>query len=345
MSVWKKLVLMNMGAANAAFSFLAMIVIGYVFNWRARDLIWGLWLSSLCLGAFVFVAHFIVWPLIRAKNAVARVKALFGGGFSLVFFTFHYGGFHLIHSFFLSVFFPLEGFSAQEFKIGMYGRIALTYWPAALITVWAQRDLIFALEDASFSTDSVYKYVVKMHLMIFVLAAFTVSKVDSFLVYVVVCVFYFFPFKAFFPSLPDWLSTDLDPADNPGNSGITRRFDEGVARLISHGNAAYDEGNGKTAGKLWKSAIRNIKWAETTSGRRLSDARADVEARLARLTSEQMEKGTLFYQNEKHLEAIAAWETILEYDPENREATQAVQIARLESQKKRCRDKPPNEKC
>ena len=206
---------MSWGPANAAISFLAMIVIGYVFDWKARDLIWGLWLSSLCLGALVFVSQFIVWPLIKAKGAIACLSALIGGGVMLVFFSAHYGMFHFIHSLFLSAFFPVEGmrFPAEDIKIVMYQGIVLTYWPVALITAWSQKNLFFTPgEDSNFldRTLSAYKYVVKMHLMIFVLAAFSAFKADSFPVYVVVCVFYFFPFKAFIPSWPGWLSTDLE---------------------------------------------------------------------------------------------------------------------------------------
>ena len=221
---------LSMGAANAAFSFLAMIVIGYALHWKARDLIWGLWFSSLCLGMLVFVAQFIVWPLIKAKNAAMYAQALFGGCFLLVFFTFHYGAFHLVHSLFLSVFFPPEGVrslldvfrSAEDtaplqFGMGMYRIIVLAYWPVALITAWSKKNLFLAPQDRDRSMG-VYTYVVKMHMMILLLAAFLAFKADSFWAYAGVCVFYFFPFQVIFPSCPEWLSSDFEPAaDKPGD--------------------------------------------------------------------------------------------------------------------------------
>ena len=336
---------MRKTATNAALSLLAMIAIGYVLHWRSRDLIWGLWLSSLCLGALVFVARYFFWPVINAKTAVARMKAIVVGVLSLLFFTFHFGGFHFIQSYFFSMFFPMEGmvFSAEGI-IGMYEKIALTYWPAALINVWAQKDLLYAMEDTNSSTDSVYTDVVKMHLMIFVLAAFTTQKTESFLVYAVVCALYFFPFELLMLFLPPISGGVFQRA----SSRISQRFDKELAKLINRGNAAYDEGNAKAAGELWRSALRNIEWGEST-GRRvgLRASREDVEARLARLTTEQMEKGNLYFREEKLPEAIAAWEAILAYDPENREAAKAVWTAKArnyKSEKNRAADKPADTK-
>ena len=122
---------------------------------------------------------------------------------------------------------------------------------------------------------------------------------------------------------------------SPGNPKIIKSFDEALAGLIEHGNAAYAQEKPETAGKRWKAALRGIEWAETT-GRRLPAVRADVEARLNRLTSEQMEKGLLLYRKEDLPGAIAAWKVILAYDPENKEAAKAVQTAstQLENLKK-----------
>jgi hypothetical protein len=191
--------LLSTGVANAVFSFLTMIVMGYLFDWKARDLIWGFWLSSLCLGLVVFVAKFIVWPLSKAKNGNARVAALAGGGALLAIFTFHYGIFHFVHSAFLSKFFPIN---AKWPSMEMYEKIILTYWPIALITLWAAKDLFLRPgepqkegKEKKFNPMSVYKNVVKTHFLIFALAPFAVSSLDSFWVYAVVCVFYIFPYK------------------------------------------------------------------------------------------------------------------------------------------------------
>ena len=113
---------------------------------------------------------------------------------------------------------------------------------------------------------------------------------------------------------------------------VKQLFDEALEGLIHQGDAAYLKGRFKTAGKNWTTALRYMELAK----RNLPNVRAEVENRVDRLTSEQMDKGLIYYRKENLPEAIAAWKTILAYDPENKEAARAVRTAttQLENLKK-----------
>ena len=55
-----------------------------------------------------------------------------GGVFLLVFFTFHFGMFHLVHSVFLGLFFPLAPVAAKgaafPIDVSLYAEVVRRYW-------------------------------------------------------------------------------------------------------------------------------------------------------------------------------------------------------------------------
>jgi len=59
-------------------AFAGTVTLALVFRWRARDLIWSLWISSLSSGyALMFTAYFFPWRVFnRHRKALAAEAAL-----------------------------------------------------------------------------------------------------------------------------------------------------------------------------------------------------------------------------------------------------------------------------
>ncbi|MEW6719730.1 MAG: tetratricopeptide repeat protein, partial [Thermodesulfobacteriota bacterium] len=123
--------------------------------------------------------------------------------------------------------------------------------------------------------------------------------------------------------------------EKPGHAEAAGGFDEALVGLKKAGDAAYAQGKPEDAGKRWMGTLRHI-GSPAARGRAYPFTRADVKAMLDKLTASQMEKGLLNYRKGDIPAAIAAWKTILAYDPENEEATRAVRTAStpLENHKK-----------
>ncbi len=86
-------------------AFSAAVVSASVFRWEANGIIWALWVSSLCVGfTTIFVA---IASGVKDSSSGPLAVRLLGGLGVLVFFAFHFGLFHFVHSVFLSAFFPL----------------------------------------------------------------------------------------------------------------------------------------------------------------------------------------------------------------------------------------------
>jgi hypothetical protein len=153
--------------------------------------------------------------------------------FYLAFFSVHFCGFHAGHAVFLSSFFPISGLSTNAFGNAfmnpfilwktVFGHLMPIYGIFLIPAVIAERKYVFAsLIKAVKSgdtpinkvTDSFklgkapkgsandpffrpYINVIRMHLLIFFFAFCHALKIDSFLVYAVVYLIYFFPWKAF----------------------------------------------------------------------------------------------------------------------------------------------------
>lgn len=198
-------------------AFLLGLGLAWSLQWKTRDLVWSLWLSSLLVGYAM-----LVWgifsgilfeaatrpsdsqPPNRARRGGSLIASLIGGVFLLGFFTVHFGGFHFVHSVFLNLFFPvLPG--APEGPPGFFGYVEVLHrygWfvPLALI---AERHA-FRLPSASRTAEKdgsqqamvrPYKNVVRLHLLIFFFAFAHFAKLDHFLVYAVVYAVYFFPWR------------------------------------------------------------------------------------------------------------------------------------------------------
>lgn len=180
------------------FAFLATIFFIIVLGWQARDVIWGLWACSLCVG-YAYIVTAIVSPVYHAKGAECLLRA--GGGiFLLGFFTFHFGMFHFVHSIFLNVFFPLVVEEKGFPNIFTTLSVALkSYWPFVLTTFISRfSDFPFSGVDLK-SKDTFmkpYANVIRMHILIFVFAGLHAANLSQLAIYPVLA-FYFFPWGGF----------------------------------------------------------------------------------------------------------------------------------------------------
>jgi hypothetical protein len=198
-------------------------------GWHTTDLVWSLWLSSLCVGYAIIVVTIFrpVFQMVAASNqalaAAAKRPALgvvlvdtlvVGGGlFMLAFFTFHFGMFHFVHSVFLNSFFPIK--STHDFpELAVYAEVFRRYWPFVIIAAIAERAAFRAPpqapSDTAVTPEAIarrkaqaansgmmqpYKNVIRMHFLIFFFAFAHFAHLENFAVYAVVYLAYFFPWR------------------------------------------------------------------------------------------------------------------------------------------------------
>lgn len=190
--------------------------VGFVFSlglalalsWQARDLIWSLWLSSLVIGYLTIVLGIVgsARRAIQAGSSVIGNLAL--GLFMLGFFTVHFGGFHLGHAVFLTLFFPLEPTGQGAFPLTphLLGLVAGSYWPWLLSAAIAERSALAQAwrgepggagrtAMAGFNPMRPYLNVIRMHLLIFFFAASHFAGLDGVWVFCVVFAVYFLPWR------------------------------------------------------------------------------------------------------------------------------------------------------
>jgi hypothetical protein len=205
--------------------FAASAAMAWLGRWQAGDLVWGLWLSSLIVGYGLLLVG-ILSPVVRGDPSgwgigqsgppplgpvhpvssvsspaglwVMRLLELPVAAFLIVFFTFHFGMFHLVHGIFLSMFFPPTGaaptgqFSAlgHEFK-----QILATHWSFVVLSLISAREA-FAQASVAFTPFTSYRNVIRMHLMIFFFAFAKLAHLDGRLIYLAVLFVYFYPWQA-----------------------------------------------------------------------------------------------------------------------------------------------------
>jgi hypothetical protein len=140
------------------FAFAGTVACAIIFRWEARDVIWGLWISSLTVGMFHLV------------------HAVFLNGF-----------FPLVES--------SDGF---PHFLGMVGKSAAAFWPLIVASFLSRLSDIFPASPSSPGKDSFaapYGNVVRMHLLIFVFAGLHAAGLSRFAILPALAA-YFFPWKA-----------------------------------------------------------------------------------------------------------------------------------------------------
>lgn len=223
------------GAWPDALAFAVGLGLAWFNQWQTTDLVWSLWLSSLVVGyAMIFWSIFGTGISIafkawseratlrdqpRGPMAAGGAVLLVGGLFMLAFFTVHFGGFHFVHSVFLSAFFPLEPGAAKGFPgLAMYGEVLQRYWWFLPVAAIAERQAFRLAPAAAASPDTSvkaadiaarkarnglgdggmmapYKNVVRMHVLIFFFAFAHFAKLENFWIYATVYAVYFFPWR------------------------------------------------------------------------------------------------------------------------------------------------------
>ena len=226
-------------------AFVLGLGVAYFGRWETRDLVWSLWLCSLVLGyltllsalaAGAYVGLHVVRRLTPGKPRFILV--LIGGGagaFFLVFFSFHFCGFHAGHSVFLNHFFPVAGLPSDGLGSAfmnpprlwalVFRHLMHPYGLFVVPAIIAERQYVLrpltealrairsmadgrdeselraaakpAKRGGSLSDAMARPYinVVRMHLLIFFFAISHALKLDSFVVYAVVYAVYFFPWS------------------------------------------------------------------------------------------------------------------------------------------------------
>jgi hypothetical protein len=225
------------GAWPDALAFVAGLALAWFNRWETRDLVWSLWLSSLLVG-YAMIVWSIFGPAVflavkawgdramlagtaKGPMALGGAAYLAGGLLLLAFFTFHFGIFHVVHSVFLSLFFPVvPGAMKVGPSVAIYGQVLAAYWPFVLVAAVAERQAFRWGEseatppDTSVKAEDIaarkarnaikggmtglmapYKNVVRMHLLIFFFAFSSFLKVEGFGIYSVVYAAYFFPWR------------------------------------------------------------------------------------------------------------------------------------------------------
>jgi hypothetical protein len=181
----------------------------WYFGWQTRDLVWTLWLSSLVIGYATIVLGIAggVRRLTATATPAGVALALAGAGFLLAFFTVHFGLFHVVHSVFLNLFFPLVPAASGNPTptIGRYVSTMAGYSPwllaaavaerTALVEAWRAEPKPGAKSLVAFDPGSAYRNVIRMHLLIFFFAGASILKLENLWVYAVVYVVYFFPWR------------------------------------------------------------------------------------------------------------------------------------------------------
>ncbi|MBL7077587.1 MAG: hypothetical protein ISS31_08950 [Kiritimatiellae bacterium] len=176
-------------------AFVVTVGLAAWLGWEAKDLIWGLWVSSLCVG-YAYIVTTIVMAVVQAEG-VGRVVMGGVGVFMLAFFTVHFGMFHYVHSVFLNGFFPLieEGKGFPSLPVVLTTALR-EYWPivvATFVSRWT--DFPFRQKVSLSGQDTMmkpYANVIRMHLLIFVFAGLHAAGLSRYAVYPVL-IAYFFP--------------------------------------------------------------------------------------------------------------------------------------------------------
>lgn len=192
-------------------AFLLTVLVAILEDWQAVDIVWSMWVSSLVSGyAMILVAvaagmrrgpdpssgqsRSRTWPALLAASL-----------FLLAFFSVHFLMFHYVHAAITHGFFPLPGVPGDETPAlpGLVHVALGAYWPVVLASLAVRVDgfRAAATGDTRKAMTLPYAYVVKNHVMIFIVAALDASGLRAYILYALFA-WYFFPFELLRRSRP-----------------------------------------------------------------------------------------------------------------------------------------------
>ena len=186
--------------------FVGTLALAYFSGWRARDLIWSLWLSSLCVGFLsVVVSHGrrIIRP---DATAVERIFSFLGSIVVIGIFSIHFGMFHYIYAAILDLLMPLMDHPGRVYigKLTWTGGVSFSfwatlgialvqYWPVVLLNALRDHRIILSPSDETAKGMGPYYAILKLHFLIMGLGACYELGLDSFPVYAAVYTLLFSP--------------------------------------------------------------------------------------------------------------------------------------------------------
>ncbi len=200
-------------AATEAGLFLFTLGLAYMQDWRAHDVAWSMWITSLISGLLyiyisllsgngVFNRKTLRKPIddkaihTTPKHSIVKRVVNISALFMAMFFTFHFGFFHFVHSQFMMSFFPLEGVAENGAFIDiLFTTISLYY---GFILVGIIKTLPSAMggdgdNAIEMNMSAPYSFVIRNHIMIILLGGLSHFIDSGYIVYLVIT-FYFFPF-------------------------------------------------------------------------------------------------------------------------------------------------------
>jgi hypothetical protein len=246
--------------ARDLFLFALILIWASAGQLLAKDLIWGLWISSLTVGYATILAMAVI-PVLTASSLGNRIAGILGGLFFIAFFSVHFGGSHFVHGLFLAGFFPpFDQAPSSGPNPAIYPRLLPyllgAYWPMIAASAWMAMG---TWKEAwrggiAFHTTSgtragpkgdlmmrPYANVIRMHFLIFIFAGMKIAGLDGLIVYPVLLL-YFFPWQTMFRGMKSRRSpqarpqTMTDPADQVALAAI-----EEQRRRLPRGTGTGDQ--------------------------------------------------------------------------------------------------------
>jgi hypothetical protein len=184
--------------------FIGGVAATWFMGWSTKDLLWGVWISSLVSGVVFFSRGLLATKSFRTRieGVISSVTLIFGLGL----FILHFGAFHYLQASILDLFIPIEPDPGRvyighltwkhvrAFSIFTAINVGLRqYWPLVLATVVHQFFSAPPNLNSQNENFTPYLFVLKMHFMMFVLGGLYTFGLESFPVYVLVLLFFFAP--------------------------------------------------------------------------------------------------------------------------------------------------------
>ena len=169
--------------------FLLVVALAFALEWSARDLIWGIWASSLTYG--------IAYGLLIVFCNPGEADAEGGPGRKMgiaTFLVFILSLFHLFQGIVLEMLFPLTDEWGQRQPLALFPlRAFVAYWPVA---AGAFLSRIFELRAATLPSDDPhrllgpFRQIAMMQVLVFVFLFLAAGGVIRFAVYGILVFFY-----------------------------------------------------------------------------------------------------------------------------------------------------------